>query len=157
MRRNDKECKDRAEIESFLQKARVVQVAFNTDGEAPYIVPLNFYYSENAIYVHSAMEGRKIELLKENPEAGFCVNEMIKIAPPADPSTPCAAGTRYQSVVGTASAVFLENGKEKILKKLLAKYTALQDVEFKEYYMSNVAVIRFDIKEISYKLDLRGV
>ena len=45
-----------------------------TDGY-PYAIPMNFYYDEadNAIYFHSAMEGHKIDALRENDRACFTV------------------------------------------------------------------------------------
>ncbi|GAV22898.1 pyridoxamine 5'-phosphate oxidase family protein [Carboxydothermus pertinax] len=35
--------------------------------EYPYAVPLNYVYKNGAIYFHSALEGQKLDLLKENP------------------------------------------------------------------------------------------
>lgn len=37
----------------------------------PYIVPLNFEYQENVFYMHCAKEGRKLEMIKENPFVCF--------------------------------------------------------------------------------------
>lgn len=64
MRRAEKEITNRREIDSILLKATVCRIGF-IDHETAYIVPLNFGYSDNCLYFHSAPNGKKIDLLKK--------------------------------------------------------------------------------------------
>lgn len=62
MRRNDREIKDRGEIDSIIGRARVCRLALCRDGQ-PYIVPLCFGYDGRSLYFHAAEDGMKIEAL----------------------------------------------------------------------------------------------
>jgi hypothetical protein len=65
MRRSDKEIKDPQIIQKIFKDAEVCRIAL-CDGEKPYLVPMNFGYSENRLYLHSATDGRKIDILRKN-------------------------------------------------------------------------------------------
>jgi uncharacterized protein len=78
MRRAEKEITNRGEIDSILSKATVCRIGFY-DQRTPYIVPMNFGYSDNCLYLHSAPQGKKIELLKRNPLVCFEVEHDVAI------------------------------------------------------------------------------
>ena len=68
MRRKEKEIKDKKEIEQIFKEAHVCRLGM-VDGKIPYIVPMNFGYRDNILYFHSALSGRKIDILKNNMSA----------------------------------------------------------------------------------------
>ena len=70
MRRKDKKITDRAEIESIILKSSVCRLAL-ADQLQPYIVPLCFGYRDNTLYFHSALSGKKIEIIKKNNRVCF--------------------------------------------------------------------------------------
>ena len=80
MRKKELEIKDRKKIEQFLSQAEVGRLGLY-DGEEPYIVPFNFAYKDNHIYMHSALEGRKIEIMKRHPRICFEVDEFFGYDP----------------------------------------------------------------------------
>jgi len=41
--------------------------------DVPYGVPLNFCVLGDNLYVHCALEGRKLDMLAQNPRVSFCV------------------------------------------------------------------------------------
>ena len=41
------------------------------DGDEPYVISMNFGYKDKALYLHSATEGRKIEIIKKNNKVCF--------------------------------------------------------------------------------------
>jgi len=84
--------------------------------EYPYAVPLNYVYKNGAIYFHSALEGQKLDLLKENPRVSFCVVGAAKILPQK-------FSTAYKSVIAFGTAELVE-GEEKrqALLELINKY-----------------------------------
>jgi hypothetical protein len=47
----------------------------------PYAVPLSYVYAGDAIYFHSALDGHKIEVIKENPNTSFCVVKQDIVMP----------------------------------------------------------------------------
>lgn len=48
-------------------------LALNGDGGYPYAVPLSFVYEDSKIYFHSAVEGHKVDAVKKDGRASFCV------------------------------------------------------------------------------------
>ena len=70
MRRKDKEIIDKELIEEILERNRICRIGF-VDGERPYIIPMNYGYKDNNLYVHSALEGKKIDILNINNNVTF--------------------------------------------------------------------------------------
>ena len=65
MRRSDKEIKDSESIQKILKEADVCRIAL-ADGNKPDMIPMNFGYKNNTLYLHSATEGLKIDILRKN-------------------------------------------------------------------------------------------
>jgi nitroimidazol reductase NimA-like FMN-containing flavoprotein (pyridoxamine 5'-phosphate oxidase superfamily) len=65
MRRKDREISGLGEMESIIQRADICRLAF-CDRGIPYVVPLCFGYRRGAIYFHSAREGRKLDMMRNN-------------------------------------------------------------------------------------------
>ena len=66
MRRKDKEITDKRTIEEIIKNSIVCRVAM-CENDLPYVVPMCFGYEKDTIYLHSAKEGEKIDILKSNP------------------------------------------------------------------------------------------
>ena len=61
MRRLDKEIKDSDVIQEILQNSEICRLGL-VDGNEAYIVPVNYGYKDGVIYMHSAPNGRKMEI-----------------------------------------------------------------------------------------------
>ena len=59
-------------IEIFNNNTNGV-LALSGDEGYPYAVPLSYVYCDGSIYFHSASEGHKIDSIKRNDKASFCV------------------------------------------------------------------------------------
>lgn len=115
MRRKDRELKNIDDIFSVIETCDVVHIAMVDDGN-PYVVALNFGFDRKGddliLYLHSALEGRKIDALKKNPSVYFqmhCNNELI----PGTSETPCSYGWKFDSVMGSGHAEFLTEEAQK--------------------------------------------
>ena len=115
MRRKDREVTDLNQIFDIVSRCSVAHVGM-TDHGKPYVVALNFGYERKGdsliLYFHSAYEGRKMEILKENPSVYVqmnCVDEFIS----GSHENPCAFCWRYDSVMGAGMVEFLETPEEK--------------------------------------------
>ena len=109
MRRKDKEISDEATIKAIIEKARVCRLGM-VNGNKPYIVPLCFGYSDNALYFHGSLKGKKIDLLHENPNVCF---EFDLLTETIESENPCDWSMKYQSVIGFGKAVFIKELDEK--------------------------------------------
>jgi nitroimidazol reductase NimA-like FMN-containing flavoprotein (pyridoxamine 5'-phosphate oxidase superfamily) len=150
MRRKDREITDRAEMEAILEAAPVCRLAMAAETE-PYAVPLCFAYvaAENAIYFHSAQEGKKIGMLAKNPRC--CVEVDISDGPLPDKS-PCSWEFRYRSVICTGTAYTLTDFQEKnrALNCIIRRYGE-KDHRFTEKELERVCVVKIAIGEMTGK------
>lgn len=145
MRRHDRECSESSFLQDLLQQADAVTVAFHAE-EYPYVLPLNFVFMNNALYVHSAGEGRKLDCLKNNPCVGFSIHKILEIDREH-------ATTRYESLCGEGRAVLVDASDEKqqALAALAGKYRSRCRIPVPEHLLNMTAVIRIDILRMSGK------
>jgi nitroimidazol reductase NimA-like FMN-containing flavoprotein (pyridoxamine 5'-phosphate oxidase superfamily) len=70
MRRKERSIEDPDEIRRILSQGRLIYIALCRSHE-PYIVTMNYGFDRerNALYVHCAKEGLKIEFIRDNPRA----------------------------------------------------------------------------------------
>lgn len=68
VRRKDKEFKEKELMQRVLKSTQYVTLAM-IDNEEPYLVSLSHGYDVETgkIYIHSAKEGKKLEILRRNP------------------------------------------------------------------------------------------
>jgi nitroimidazol reductase NimA-like FMN-containing flavoprotein (pyridoxamine 5'-phosphate oxidase superfamily) len=135
-------------MESIIHNATVCRLGCADEGK-PYIVPLSFGYRDGAIYIHSAHEGKKIAILKKNPE---CCIEFDECSEVVRSENPCNWGMRYRSVICTGKANFVTDPNEKQdgLNCILNHYGSGSH-RFSEKEIQNVCVIRVDIGKMTGK------
>ena len=99
----------------IVRRCNVVHLGMVDNGK-PYVVALNFGYEREGdvliLYLHCAMEGRKIDILRNNPNVYFlmdCVNEFIE----GTSERPCSYCWRYDSVMGNGQVEFVEDIQKK--------------------------------------------
>ena len=77
--RRFKQALSEEECKYILKSAPRGVLALLGDENYPYALPMNFVYDSGIIYFHSALEGHKIDSIKNHPKASFCVlDEPIK-------------------------------------------------------------------------------
>jgi len=154
MRRRDKEINDRAEMESILRDAVVLHIAL-VDGDWPYIIPVNFGFRENFIYIHCAGEGKKLDLIRRNPRAAFQAETGVEVV---HRSIPAHCGTLFRSVSGKGRASIVESREEKrlALQALMDHYNRGngKEWEFGEC-LDEVWIIRIEIESLTGKASVR--
>ena len=148
MRRSDKQLTDSADIERILSSASLCHLSMVDDGK-PYVVPMNFGYANGALYFHSAPEGRKIDVMRKNPDVCFSVigKYDLKTGEKA-----CSWTAKYSSVIGTGKASILEDRveKEKGLAILMAQYSE-EEYDFSDEKLDGVVVIKVEIEGMTGK------
>ena len=148
MRRKEKEITNREDIEKFLRQSKVCRLAM-VDGDKPYMVPLNFGYSDGCLFFHCAKQGRKIDLIKKNPNICFEVDELIRLK---KASLACDWGIDFKSVIGSGKAQFLEDSKEKTqaLNAIMSQYSG-RTFEYPDEMLEKTHVIKVVIDEMTGK------
>lgn len=148
MRRKERECSDSAFLNGLLRQADVMTLAFQA-GEFPYVIPVNFVFLNDAVYIHCAREGRKLDCLRQQPGVGFSVHEMLAIDREK-------ATTFYTCLYGEGHASLVENNEEKqaALAALAEKYQSRCTLPVPDAMLEQTVVIRIDIISLTGKRHL---
>ena len=93
-------------------------LALSGDDGYPYAVPLSYVYDGGAIYFHCAREGHKLDAIRRETKASFCVIDRDEVVPQE-------YTTYFRSVIAFGRARVLEEETEKrqALEKLAARYS----------------------------------
>jgi hypothetical protein len=120
------EIKSNDKIREFLEKEHVGRVASIDEGGFPQIIPMNFAFVNDAIYMHSYRKGEKLDNILNNSKVGFEVDRELEFLPSyfSHPTDASQADTLYISVVIKGNASFVTDNAEKTvaLNELMKKY-----------------------------------
>ena len=146
MRRAERERNDPAWIEDVFRDAKVCRVAFACP--EPYIVPMCFGYEKNRIYLHSAPEGKKMDLFSSGPRVCIEFETGVELV---NAGQPCSWGMKYRSVIASGTAHVVE-GKEEALRalSLIARHYGAEGI-IPPDLPARLAVIRIDLEEVTGK------
>ena len=117
------------------------------DGDgAPYAFPVNFVLLGDALYIHTAFTGKKMDLIRKNPRVGFSAYVDVRIIREK-------ATTTFRSVCGTGTAAIVEDKEEKrtALDAITVRYKSLCPRPAPDSMINRVAIIRIDIDSLMGK------
>ena len=113
-------------IKNFLNEEHVGRIASIDVNGFPQIIPMNFVFLNDAIYMHSHVRGEKLENMSRNNLVGFEADRELEFLPSyfEDPHNAALADTLYVSVVikGIGSFVSDREEKTRALNGLMEKY-----------------------------------
>jgi len=120
------EIKSKERIIEFLNNQETGRISSIDKEGFPQIIPMNFVYANNSIYMHSHPRGEKLENITKNPKVGFEVDHSLEFLPSyfTSPTDASQADTLYISVVIKGRATIVRDPKEKTmaLNELMKKY-----------------------------------
>ncbi len=120
------EIKSKEKIIEFLNQQETGRVCSIDKDGFPQVIPMNFVYANDSIYMHSHPRGEKLENITKNPKVGFEVDQSLEFLPSyfSSPTDASQADTLYISVVIKGKAVLVTDPKEKTLalNELMKKY-----------------------------------
>lgn len=143
------------EITEIIRRCQVCHVAMVDAEGNPYVVPMNFGFEEDTIYLHSAQKGKKIECLMNHPEVcvNFTTDHELRYQ---HEEVACSWSMKYRSVLCYGQAEFIEDPekKRKALDILMKQYTGgsfkYNDPSIREVNCWFVRVRRFDARVYGY-------
>jgi nitroimidazol reductase NimA-like FMN-containing flavoprotein (pyridoxamine 5'-phosphate oxidase superfamily) len=149
MRKKNQEITDKNILEEILAGSKICRLAM-MDGNRPYIVPFNYGYKDGYIYIHSALEGKKLELLRQNNKVCFEVEQVAEIItyPVA-----CRWETAYCSVIGYGEVEIVTDfdDKENGLKVIMAHNGFVGEATFEKKSVDLMVILKLRITEITGK------
>ena len=153
MRRSDREVTDINSILEIVGRAKILHLGLFDKG-FPYIVPMHFGYefSEGrfVFFLHSAKEGHKLDLIKDNPNV--CIELECDVSDISGGEIPCKYGSTYASVIGQGRAEIVREEQEKIkgLKLLMENQTGRR-FEIDGNMAATVEVIKVVLSDFTAK------
>ena len=152
------EIKSHDKIKAFLNEEHVGRIASIDENGYPQIIPMNFAFVNDAIYMHSYPRGEKLDNILRNPKAGFEVDRELEFLPSyfSHPTDASQADTLYISVVIKGEATIVEDDAEKALglNGLMKKYQPeghYEPVKETDLVLDEVTVIKIIPESIKGK------
>jgi len=148
MRRIDRKLDDAQTMELLQRGEHGVLSMIDPQGN-PYGVPLNYAVLNGNIYVHGALEGKKLQCVANKPNICFTVVGATEVLPGN-------FSTRYESVMvfGKASIIEASDEKDAALLELVKKYSAdfmEKGIAYMNSDKNKTAVIRIVPLEVTGK------
>ena len=115
--RRKRQALTQAQCQAILEQGSCGVLALSGDDGYPYAVPLSYLYHQGKLYFHCAKSGHKLDALRREPKASFCVVAQDQVAP-------LEYTTLYRSVIVFGRLRELEDDKEKraAIEALALKY-----------------------------------
>lgn len=148
MRRFKQQLPQQTAIE-ILERNTSGVLALSGDDGYPYAVPMSYLYADGKIYFHSAKSGHKIDAIRRNGKASFCVIDQDQIVPEK-------YTTYFRSVIVFGRMCLVEDVEDmrRIAAMLAMKYSS----DFKEEIpkeidssIQNMAILELTIDHITAK------
>ena len=153
MRRKDREITSEKRVNEIIAACNCCRLGL-ADGVGTYVVPLSFGYTaedgKRIFYFHCAGEGKKLALLKANPNVGFELDTNHALV---RGETGCSFTFLYSSVMGkgTVETVTELEEKKTALSLIVVHYGGPAEWRCTDAEAKTVTVLKLTVTEISYK------
>lgn len=153
MRRQDREVTSDRELDEILERGNCLHLGL-MDGDRPYVVPLNYGFEhregQRIFYFHGAAAGKKLELIRKNSRAAFCVTLEHGVIPGETAGNYSFA---YESIMGSGTITVLDDLHEKRrgLACLFSQYAPEVSFEITQKVLETTMVLQLNVEEISGK------
>ena len=149
MRKANQEITDKSIIEEILKQSAICRIGMIDNG-LPYVLPFNYGYKDNRIYIHCAVAGKKIDILRKNPVVCFEIEgkaELVKN------DKACKWATTYRSIVGYGTVEIITDffQKQKGLEIIMAHNGAPELTDFNSKQINSMLILRLEIKRLAAK------
>ncbi len=142
---------DRKEIDEVIKACKTCYVAMS-DGDTPYVLPMNFALDGDTVILHSAQSGRMWETIRKNPKV--CINWTLgEELAWQDVRVGCSYRVKSKSVLveGEIEVIDSYDEKYRMLQETMAQYSD-REFKFSKPAVENVGIMKVHIKKITGKV-----
>ena len=141
------------EIDQIINGSIVCHIAMVDNDGLPYVIPFNFAYKDGRLYIHSAPEGKKIEIWKHNPKIciAFSTDYEMRIQ---NEKVACSYSMKYRSVLvhGELTPITEFESKILVLNIVMEKYASKSDFSYSKPAVENVKVFEVKIDRLESRV-----
>lgn len=142
---------DKAVIEETIHACTLCYVGMVASDGLPYVIPMNFGYKENVIYLHSAPEGKHLAMLAQNNRVciTFCPGGTLRYQ---HPDVACSYSMQAKSVLCHGEVTFIDDidDKRTAFNIMMGQY-ADRNFTYSEPALINVKVWKVKVNEMTCK------
>lgn len=143
---------EREQIENTIRECKECFVGMTDINGLPYVIPMNFGYKDDVVYLHSAPEGMAVESLNKNPQVciTFCTPTSITHQ---NEDVACSYRIKGSSVICRGKVEFIDDFDQKIeiLDILMAQYSD-RKFKYSDPAIRNVKVWKVEVNEVTAKI-----
>ena len=153
MRRSDREVSDKSEIFGIISRCDILRLGLCGE-DGPYIVPMCFGAlfggGTFTLYLHSAAQGMKMELIRRGGRACFEADTGVKLVPGREA---CSFSFEYESVIGFGEVCEVSDTEEKklALRLIMEHYVKGMEFSFTNGQADTVSVLRLRADSVTGK------
>lgn len=138
-------------IDGVIRQCQICSVGMADEDGTPYVIPMNFGYKDNVVYLHSAQEGSSIAMLEKNPKVciAFCTDTDLVFQ---HPKVACSYRMRSKSVIGWGYVVFEEDYDKKVeALHIIMKQYSDKEFEYSRPSVVNVKIWKVELEKVTCK------
>ena len=142
---------EKEKIEDILKSEKICFVGFSDENGIPYVLPMNYGYEDDVIYLHSAPEGKAIEILEQNRNVciTFCTQPKLIWQ---HPEVACSYRMQCASIVCNGKVEFEENFDEKVrIMNIIMRQYIDKEFEYSDPAINNVKIWKVAVDTIAAK------
>lgn len=136
------------EINQIINKCEVCTIGMLDGENGPYVLPFNFGYKDDRLYIHSGPQGKKIEIWEKDNRVcvSFSTDYQMRIQ---NESVACSYSMRYRSalVYGKVLPVLDPSEKERVLNVIMEKYSGKSKFAYSKPALENVKVFEIVVEK----------
>ncbi len=138
-------------IESIIRKCDICFIGVVTPDNMPYVLPMNFGFDNDVIYLHSAPSGKVITCLEQNPNICITFSTDHQLAF-QHPQVACSYRMKSKSVVAMGQVSFVDEMEEKrIALNIIMKQYSEKEFQYSDPAVRNVKIWKVPVDEITCK------
>jgi uncharacterized protein len=141
------------EMDQIISGSIVCHIAMIDNEGLPYVIPFNFGYKDSRLYIHTAPEGKKIEIWKKNPKVcvSFSTDYEMRIQ---NEKVACSYSMKYRSVLVHGELIPIDefDSKIQVLNIVMGKYSDKSDFTYSKPAVENVKVFEIRINKVESRV-----
>lgn len=139
---------DLEKLEEIIKRCKICHVGM-VDGNWPYVLAFNFGYEDQTVWLHSAKEGRKLDVLRKNNNVCVEFDTDHRLFARHE-EVACSWRMGYRSVIIEGEAVFVEDYDEKVKGlNIFMKNYSKKDFKYSKPAVDNVQIIKIPVASIT--------
>ena len=148
MRKSEREIEDKSLIDKILLESIICRIGL-FDDEYPYVFPVNYGFKNNALFIHCAQQGKKIDLIRKNNKACFEIEDSYKIV---EDEISCNWTTKYRSLIGYGEIEIVNDfdQKKQGLDVIMKQHGKMEN-SYSDKLINRVLILKLNIKSVTGK------